>query len=179
MQENQTTGGTSSNGLNPMLIGGIIVAIILIAGAVLFVSSQSSNNGEDEQAMLEESMQDTQNNNQAIPGSEEGVVEPAIEGTDEAMMEENVQEFTLEAGSFYYKPNVIKVKQGDTVRVTIDSVDMMHDFVIDEFNAKTKIVRSGESGTVEFIADKAGSFEFYCSVGNHRAQGMAGTLTVE
>jgi len=54
-----------------------------------------------------------------------------------------------------------------------------HDFVIDEFNVATKMTKTGETDTVEFIADKAGVFEYYCSVGEHRKMGMVGTLTVE
>lgn len=55
----------------------------------------------------------------------------------------------------------------------------MHDFVIDELNVKTKIVKDGESETVEFTPDQTGTFEFYCSVGQHRQMGMKGTLIVE
>jgi hypothetical protein len=40
-------------------------------------------------------------------------------------------------------------------------------------------VGAGASDVVEFTADKAGTFEYYCSVGNHRAMGMKGTLTVK
>ncbi|MFN2312139.1 MAG: plastocyanin/azurin family copper-binding protein, partial [Spirochaetia bacterium] len=34
------------------------------------------------------------------------------------------------------------------------------------------------SQTVEFVADRAGSFEFYCSVPGHRQAGMYGTFVV-
>lgn len=33
--------------------------------------------------------------------------------------------------------------------------------------------------SVTFVADTLGTFEYYCSVGNHRAQGMVGNLVVE
>ena len=56
---------------------------------------------------------------------------------------------------------------------------MMHDFVIDELNVKSEIIKSGETGEVEFTPDTIGEFEFYCSVGQHRANGMVGTLIVE
>jgi len=32
---------------------------------------------------------------------------------------------------------------------------------------------------VTFVADKAGEYEFYCSVGQHRANGMVGKLIVK
>lgn len=33
--------------------------------------------------------------------------------------------------------------------------------------------------SVTFVADETGTFEYYCSVGNHRGQGMIGKLIVE
>jgi plastocyanin len=91
----------------------------------------------------------------------------------------DVKEFTLEAGNFYFKPSEVRVKQGDKVRITINSVSMMHDLVIDELNTRTPIVQSGNTGVAEFTADTKGTFEFYCSVGQHRQNGMVGTLIVE
>ncbi|MDO8658241.1 MAG: plastocyanin/azurin family copper-binding protein [Candidatus Levybacteria bacterium] len=40
---------------------------------------------------------------------------------------------------------------------------------------------AGQTDTVEFTADTAGTFEYYCSVGNgyHKEQGMVGTLVIE
>lgn len=85
----------------------------------------------------------------------------------------------MEAGSFYYKPNAIEVSKGQKVKIVMKAVSMMHDFNIDELGVKMPIVKNGETGTVEFTADKVGSFEYYCSVGQHRANGQVGTLTVK
>ena len=97
-----------------------------------------------------------------------------------AMMEEgnNVVSFTVEGKNFSFAPSSMQVKKGDTVRVTFKNVGGFHDFVIDELSVATKQINTDESTTVEFVADKAGSFEYYCSVGNHRERGMVGTLTV-
>lgn len=43
---------------------------------------------------------------------------------------------------------------------------------------KTTQVNTGATTSVEFVADQVGNFEYYCSVGQHRANGMVGTLTV-
>lgn len=90
-----------------------------------------------------------------------------------------VKEFQVEAKPFSFTPNVITVKQGDTVTIVLNNTKGMHDFRIDEFSVATKKISEGESDTVQFVADKKGSFEYYCSVGNHRAMGMKGTLVVE
>ncbi len=92
---------------------------------------------------------------------------------------EEVKIVDVEAGSFYYKPNEITVKQGEKVRIVMNSVSMMHDFNIDELGVKMPIIQNGNTGTVEFTADKKGSFEYYCSVGQHRANGQVGTLIVQ
>lgn len=99
--------------------------------------------------------------------------EPSVPQTDE------VRIINIEAGSFYYKPNEITVKQGEKVRIVMNSVSMMHDFNIDELGVKMPIIQNGNTGTVEFTADRKGSFEYYCSVGQHRANGQVGTIIVQ
>lgn len=86
---------------------------------------------------------------------------------------------TMSGGSFYFNPNVINAKKGDTVIINFSNDGGMHNFTIDEFNAQTKTVKTGETDSVSFVVDKAGSFEYYCSVGQHRAMGQKGMLVVE
>ncbi|HLC31158.1 MAG TPA: plastocyanin/azurin family copper-binding protein [Candidatus Nanoarchaeia archaeon] len=73
----------------------------------------------------------------------------------------------------------IKVKKGDKIRIEFTSSEGFHDWKLDEFNAATAKINAGGSSSVEFIADKTGTFEYYCSVGQHRANGMKGKLIVE
>ncbi len=90
-----------------------------------------------------------------------------------------VKSFNVTGQNFSFTPNEIRVKKGDTVKVTFTS-NGTHDFVIDEFNARTAVLRTGDAPqTIEFVADKTGSFEYYCSVGSHRQMGMVGRLIVE
>ena len=81
--------------------------------------------------------------------------------------------------SFEFSVKEIKVKVGQTVRVNFTSENGLHDWKVDEFEAATDRVNTGETTTVTFTADKVGEFEYYCSVGNHRAMGMVGKLIVE
>jgi nitrosocyanin len=89
-----------------------------------------------------------------------------------------VKEFTVTGDNFAFAPNTMTVKKGDTVKVTFKNAEGFHDFKLDEFGVSTKQIGANTSETVTFVADKAGSFEYYCSVGQHRAMGMKGTLTV-
>jgi len=84
----------------------------------------------------------------------------------------------VEAGSFYYKPNLIRVKKDVKVKLTLNAISLMHDFNIDELGIKVPVTKSGSSSTVEFTASKVGEFEFYCSIGQHRANGQVGKLIV-
>lgn len=90
----------------------------------------------------------------------------------------NVKEFMVSGTSFAFAPKILTVNKGDTVKITFYNAQGFHDLVIDEFNAKTKQLPAGQSETITFVADKVGTFEYYCSVGSHRQQGMVGTLTV-
>lgn len=100
------------------------------------------------------------------------------ESTGDAMSE-NVQEITVTGSNFKFDKSEIRVKQGDKVKITFKNSGGTHDFVIDELNVKTPVIQSGEEEVAEFTADKAGTFEFYCSIGTHRTMGMKGNLIVE
>jgi len=103
---------------------------------------------------------------------------------DDDNVADDVKTFKLGARNFRFvmdgKENPdLKVKQGDRVRIELMISDgMMHNWRVDEFNAVTETISSG-SASVEFIADKKGTFEYYCGVGYHRQYGMKGNLTVE
>ncbi|MBI4097144.1 MAG: cupredoxin domain-containing protein [Candidatus Levybacteria bacterium] len=95
------------------------------------------------------------------------------------MQKGETKTFTVSGKSFSLTPNEIRVNKGDTVKITFTNTGGFHDFTLDEFNVKTPQIQSGQTADVEFVADKAGTYEFYCSVGNHRTQGMKGSLIVE
>ncbi len=87
--------------------------------------------------------------------------------------------FTIIASNYSYSPSTITVKRGETVKITVQNTNGTHDLVIDEYDVDTSLLNAGGQTTVTFIADRAGTFEYYCSVGNHRAMGMRGNLIVE
>src|SRR3990167_2264983 len=79
-----------------------------------------------------------------------------------------VKEFSVDAAPFSFTP----------LTMTVKNVKGTHDLKIDEFNAATRTLNAGETQTISFVADKVGTFEYYCSVGNHRAMGMVGSFIV-
>lgn len=93
--------------------------------------------------------------------------------------EGEIKTFTITGRNFSFSQAELRVKKGDTVRINFTTVEGFHDWVLDEFSAATKQVSAGNSSSVEFVASKSGTFEYYCSVGSHRQMGMVGKLIVE
>lgn len=91
----------------------------------------------------------------------------------------NIKEFTVTGDNFSFSPKTLNVNKGDTVKITFKNVEGFHDLKIDEFKVATKQLQANKEEVVTFVADKSGSFEYYCSVGTHRQMGMWGTLIVK
>ena len=103
------------------------------------------------------------------------VTEPGPSTTPSAAL----QSFDISGKSFEFSRKEIRVKKGTKVKINFSSTGGFHDWVVDEFKVTTGRVNTGGAASVEFIADKTGTFEYYCSVGTHRQMGMKGTLIVE
>ena len=88
-------------------------------------------------------------------------------------------EVTVEGSKFKFLPATVRAKKGDTVVVMFKNNEGIHDWGIDEYDVRTNQIGEGEEEEIEFVADKTGTFEYYCSVGNHRQMGMVGKLIVE
>lgn len=142
----------------------IFTALVAIGGYLLYSQYQPAGNVMPAQSTSYTQVRDTSM--------------PAVGSTDSGSLNSSEKVIEIEAGSFYYKPNVIEVKKGEKVKIIMKSVDMMHDFIIDELGVKMSIVKSGSVGEIDFTADMVGEFEFYCSVGQHRANGQTGILKV-
>lgn len=92
----------------------------------------------------------------------------------------DVKPFTIIAKRFAFEPNRIEVTEGDKVRLVVRSVDGTHGFAIRKYKVESDVPKGGGSVTVEFTADKVGSFPFVCS--NYCGKGhadMKGVLVVK
>lgn len=93
------------------------------------------------------------------------------------------KEFDIKAKNWEFSPDTITVNKGDKVILNIESLDdgsgVGHGITIPIFGV-SKSFRGGESVTVEFIADKKGTFPFFCSVYCGSGHGdMKGKLIVK
>ena len=160
----------------------ILVAIIILGGGWYWYSQQ--NMVPATTTMQDTSMQDTSMQDTGTRMEDGTVPENTNSGTNvdvggsAAVSTGAIKVFTVTGANFKFAPSTLSVKKGDTVKITFVNSSGTHDWNLDEFNAHSGIIQSGASRTVTFVADKIGSFEYYCAVGNHRAMGMKGTLTV-
>ncbi len=64
------------------------------------------------------------------------------------------------------EPTVIEVNKGDKVTIYLTNIeqttDELHGFGLNEYNINV-VVDPGETKTIEFVADKAGVFPYYCT----------------
>ena len=73
-----------------------------------------------------------------------------------------VHEIQVTLKKYEFNPGTLRDKKGERVRLILDAADHDHGFKLNEFDVNQK-VQKGTTATVEFIADKAGTFQFRCS----------------
>jgi heme/copper-type cytochrome/quinol oxidase subunit 2 len=71
--------------------------------------------------------------------------------------------FRIDARQFAYSPSELKVNAGDKVTIELVSHDVVHGLYVDGYNISVE-ADPGQTATLIFIADKAGSFRFRCNV---------------
>ena len=88
---------------------------------------------------------------------------------------EEVRTIDVIASRFKFEPSIITVAQGDRIRLRLHSADRDHRFAIKGFRVKALIPKTGAAVTVDFVADRAGAFEFtcaeYCGTGHGAMKG--------
>lgn len=152
---------------NTLIIVLVLVGLLVVGGFAAYMMTQSQSTSDTTEVVEMEGMEDMV------------VEQEPNEATSQADTDEDVVTVNVSARNFSFNPTEIRVKKGDTVKIVLDVEAGMHDWVVDEFDAKTDVVSTGQTTEVTFVADQAGEFEYYCSVGNHRQMGMVGTLIVE
>ncbi len=91
----------------------------------------------------------------------------------------SVRQFTMTAKQWEFSPDTITVNKGDTVVLSVRSIDVAHGFALPEFGVNEQL-EPGKVVEVEFVADKTGTFSFFCSIVCGAGHGdMKGTLVVE
>jgi len=113
--------------------------------------------------------------NMPVSGSEvkEAVVVPSVDQTNSedeikqestASSEESssaVKEITMSAKAWAFEPSTIELNKGDKVKLTVTATDVKHGISIWGIN---KRLEPNKPEVIEFTADEAGEFPFFCTV---------------
>lgn len=158
----------------------IVVVAILIAGWVI-----GSGGSEDtEELPVVDTTLNSEDATDDAATSE--LVEEDLPLNDDELVEEETElsnvSLDISMDNFSFSTTQINAKPGDVVEVFLVTSEGNHDFVLDELGVKSSVLASGETETIRFTVPESAAgqtYEFYCSVGNHRALGMVGTLVVE
>jgi heme/copper-type cytochrome/quinol oxidase subunit 2 len=73
------------------------------------------------------------------------------------------RQVSVEAASFAFTPAVIRVNRGDRVTLDLIATDMVHGLYLDGYGIDVT-AEPGKTETLTFVADRAGTFRFRCSV---------------
>jgi plastocyanin len=172
----------------------ILLIIAVLGGAFVLITGRSAEAPATAETETEEVTESAGMPVPDLPAVDEMVVteedttvnmnEPSESETTESSTSEmesdaEAQVFNISGTDFAFDVTEMRVKEGDTITINFSSADGFHDWVLDVFDAATEQVRPGTPTSVTFVADTAGTYEYYCSVGSHRANGMVGTLIVE
>jgi len=169
----------------------VILIVVVVGGVVLFnftpkevtapvVEDTSPQTGGGSPTATEHGMTAEEHSammGNSTQGTDVGMEMPEMEVTPASTPMK--KEFIINGSNFAFDVKDMRVKKGDTVTIHFMSADGFHDLVIDAFNARTEKIKTGGMAMVTFVADKVGTFEYYCSVGSHRMNGMVGKLIVE
>lgn len=77
--------------------------------------------------------------------------------------EPTIREIKVEARTFDFSPDMVRVNQGDRVVIDFAAMDVVHGLYVDGYGIETE-AEPGVPTRVEFVADKAGKFRYRCSV---------------
>lgn len=125
-------------------------------------------------------------------------IHPRPDTTDEDGAEP-ATDVTVRAEEFTFIPDKIAIPAGQTVTIMLQNDgEVEHDLQVDGLtiepsgdmdmtgdhggaDAETVALHTapGETAELTFITEQTGTFEFYCTIDDHRDTGMVGTFTVE
>jgi plastocyanin len=102
-----------------------------------------------------------------------------LTGTSNSKQGQGVLELKVELTNFRIKPSTLRVEKGDFVRIIVNNLEGEHNIYISGYDLRTMVSNSTTPQILEFKADRAGKFEIWCEVRDHRNKGMTGELIVQ
>jgi hypothetical protein len=109
----------------------------------------------------------------------EGVAPPThvAPASDSPLSDAKHRQFSIVAENDRYSPNEIIVRQMDVVTIDFSAKDKTYDLTIPDYGLK-RVVEAGGAVKIQFQADQAGKFTFYCELCGGLKSKTTGTLIV-
>jgi plastocyanin len=83
------------------------------------------------------------------------------------------EQLEIVASNAGFRPRVVKLRKGESVRLLLKTADDEHCFAVDAWRIEKRIA-PGRNTAVEVAPERTGEFPFYCCLepGNDRLKGM-------
>src|SRR5262245_47069052 len=122
----------------------LIVAAALIFGGWYFYNNRTVPNLEVNTTTEEEGHTDGETHSDEETdedhGSDAGMEFPTIDGNVDLSIDPDAKVFNISGSNHAFDVKEIRVKEGETVVINFESATGFHDWVVDEFNARTERV---------------------------------------
>lgn len=152
----------------------IIIILAIIVGGYFLLKDNDSKMNDDSMQNQDQMIDENSNTDGSSMNEGENT------NNDTSMSDSKVKEIVVTASNFKFSSSEITVNKGDHVKIILKNGEGTHDLFLDGYNLKTKILnKEGQEDSIEFVAETTGTFEFYCTIGSHRAMGMTGNLIVK
>jgi heme/copper-type cytochrome/quinol oxidase subunit 2 len=172
-----------------------VAVIIVIAGVGIYYwsgSRKGSNAGNNTGASVQNTGTPTETTPsttvQALPSNvvvpdqnassvPAGVAAPTVVSAGSPSGVTSFRSFNISISGGAYTPNTVIVNKGDTVRINLTAVDGNYDFTQPNYGMSLAITK-GQTKLVQFDANSAGKFTFYCTSCGGPAKGPTGYVEV-
>ena len=126
--------------------------------------------------------QETAPEAEPVVPNEEPAAEPEVKAEEPTpeptSTDPTVKAFSITARQWEFEPSTITVNKGDTVQLTLTSVDVKHSYSISAFGVN-EVLTPGATVETSFVADKVGTFTSACNVPCGKGHvGMTGKVVV-
>lgn len=152
-----------------------LLALLLVA--LLSGCTDAGTDADAGSDPMEETPTEPSGNDPTDPGNN-----TTIQGSEVSLSIAAIRDSPIATHAF--DKDTLEVNVGDIVSLTFTNDDTHplfanHDFYIEALDLGTSVIGTGEQDSLIFTVDlEPGEYVFYCTVGNHRADGMEGMLIV-
>jgi len=104
---------------------------------------------------------------------------PTTESQQQQAVLSSNSKISVEMSEFSFSPASIRLPAGESTTVEVINVgSMLHTFTVNDLGIDVRLA-AGERETITVTPEQTGSSDSLCTIENHAALGMVGTVIVE